>query len=384
VTKPSDVINRDIDVVVMKEQATDPVDTPDTGEKFFYLKDGDIKTKDETGAIDDYKAHDPTPPPAIEAVVWRGNYNAANTYLKNDMVLDEPWLMIANKDTSDRPAPQPNGNAEWLTGYDDSPPFTDVNETTSQLLVGIRITHNTSRYLNALRWWHPVADEDINYNLWMINDAYGANKQVISIATGLSYATTGWKEYPLGNRVMEASTVAEFFLEISNPVASIPTNFTGVWDYKRSDGDPPNGELWHQSVDGGGEMRIPYIDRNSADHEANIRTIRPGDEIEINGTTWVVSSITSLASSIATLQVTPAARTVDGIYNVNFTNFSAVVLPYVRDIDYWSPDPNVLGLWSINGYAGMLGNNNAYNLDVKIQSVLKSSDWDIASSMGAV
>ena len=50
-----------------------------------------------------------------DVVKWYGNW-VSQTYDKHSMVLDGDWLMIANKETEDRAAPQAVGDERW--GYD--------------------------------------------------------------------------------------------------------------------------------------------------------------------------------------------------------------------------------------------------------------------------
>ena len=64
---------------------------------------------------------------------WMGEW-AAGTYQAFDQVRDNGWLMIANKTTSDRAAPQPTGAPYYISGLGDTPAWEPNNVISSCLL----------------------------------------------------------------------------------------------------------------------------------------------------------------------------------------------------------------------------------------------------------
>ena len=60
---------------------------------------------------------------AGDFITWH-NLWQAQTYFKNSMVIDELWVMIANKETTDRAAPQSSGTFTWLTEIPGLPSYT--------------------------------------------------------------------------------------------------------------------------------------------------------------------------------------------------------------------------------------------------------------------
>ena len=101
---------------------------------------------------------------------WRNVWNVG-TYYTHEMVLDSPWLMIANKETVDRPAPQPVGPGGFI--LPDAPAWTTPSFT-GVVQSGFRITNITGLFqISRVRIWIEDTSPNAHYRLAFVDNVSG-------------------------------------------------------------------------------------------------------------------------------------------------------------------------------------------------------------------
>lgn len=301
----------------------------------------------------------------------------AAPYERNDVVVDWPWLMRANKTTSERPAPQPTGPPDWYA-HADIPGWAGNVTSATSLLTGQRYTWAEDRFITSTRFWIPVADPTVNYTMIVVEDPLGLTPTTTVLANNLLPATTGWLEIPTGTVPVVAGAQQDFYM-FSNAVASGAV-FSATWDQKNSNGNPAPGELYH--LNNLAQMRFHYTDKNDNDQTANLQAVTPGATINAGGFEWEVVGIT-LGGTNITYDVQPAVRLSEGERLYQFTSLQTQMIQYSFIQDFYFADPQVTGLFSETGIGDMIENQNAYGVDVRTSPAVVSDDWDtLAYSWG--
>lgn len=313
-------------------------------------------------------------------VNWAGAWNSERTagYQACDMVRDGSWTMIANKATTERPAPQPQGQAVWVSDIPGTPIWTLQSATTSSLMVGQRYILDESAFLLALRMDWAEITPTVQHTLWVMVDPLGAPSSS-KIAGPFVPDATGWVTFPQGAILVRPGLAFDVFM-VSNSIDT-PSSWSGEWDYKRLNGDPLPREIWHQAAGGGAEMRINHIDRNDDNWSTQLEALHVGDKIAGGGGDWEIISTDHQIDHVR-FGVTPAYRVVDGIYIFQFTSYAPQPIAYNRADDHFLSDPAVQGFYSETGYDNIVFDNHAYGVDIEMQEAAVSDDWDLVAQSG--
>ena len=304
---------------------------------------------------------------------WQSPYVVGNDYKKDDLVKDGDWTMIANKDTNDRAAPQPLGPEFNI--YDGASPTTQ--NTAKQVVFGNRYTFDQAAYINGYRLY-AVAGK--TYRIFLVRDPLGTpiiEELALFVAT-----TAGWIAFAIGNLLIGIGAKFDLVAVVYEPDPT-PTVFSGDWNYTtpQNPGIPALGDIIH-STKTLGVMSISSTDDAAGDRYAELATLTIGDIIEGAGQRWSIQSITD-NTTYFNFGVSPAAQgSPIGIQNFNFETVVATPITYMEDPAYWptSPFPAVQGLIAIDdNYGDITVNTNAYGLDIYVQQVEISDDWDLVA-----
>lgn len=292
-------------------------------------------------------------------------------YRRNDMVLDSGWMMVAKRDTEERPAPQPIGQPFWVSGLGDTPGWNTQNATTSIILSGQRYTWNVVGYVVGARAWIP--DTSQQYQMLLIRDPAGIPIQWWG--ERFTPGSTGWRTVNVERHLVESGQVADFFLVAREGSATF-SSFTGFYTYKRTNGNPSSGEIWHQSSGGGNEMRVHHDDKNSVDLELQLESLAVGDTISGGGIDWDITSTDHQGSHVR-FGVTPATRAQEGDYTFTFESIDPATLNYVQIANHYLSVPSVQGLLSTDQTPpGLITpDENAYGVDLQVQEAVLPEDW---------
>ena len=314
-------------------------------------------------------------------LIWTPDYTPNDPVRTNTMVRDETYLMVANKATSDRAAPQASGVREWMTTLGSSPAWSQQQANSNALLVGARITFNEDIFKGDLRWHIPVASPDVVYEIWRVDDPLGVARTEQLRGAWLADEATevgSWITLARGQRVVLAGTVFDLVL-LARSTAS-PSNWSATWQMENKNGNPDSEKAWHQS--GGGELRIHHTAKVGGNQQTNLERLKAGDTLTVNGVQWTITGNNHQSNHVR-LGLVPASRGQEGEFVFQFVEYVATPIDYVQIANHWSGvshsyNITVQGLLSTTDYASIVTNDNCYGLDLAIQGVHMSPDWDVA------
>ncbi len=322
----------------------------------------------------------------IGAMVWRGVWEDRE-YYKNEVVTQDGWLAIANKNTIESPAPQQEGDPINVIEIPGSETFSVSSVSASSLFVGTRYTFPQDAYVRQIRVYIPNANIGFKAEFWIVTDSTTnpSFRQAVGEFTITANDVDKWLEFPIGLTVIQDGTTFDV-VGLYKPAVGA-TSFTYEWDYKRKNGDPSSGEIWHQSGANADQMRVNQNDESDTNRSTDLDNIGPGSDILMvsSGMTWDVLDA-SKSGSVYTFLVDPAERAGEDSSNFTFTYYAPLAISYVVDANHYSTLTNVNGFLSTTGYdpsgSGVTLDNNAYGIDITVQDVLQSEDWDLMAYSG--
>ena len=309
---------------------------------------------------------------------WKGSWQPGS-YTECSQVVDNGWLSIANKTTSDRPQPQPQGSPFWMSGLGDTPAWATPSDTASQIVTGQRITLPTDRLMVGWRASFPVADPSVEYSVYTVEDPLGARIPNVVLSSFVP-TQTGWQTVAIQAALLADGNVYDLLL-VTNAL-STPTQWSADWDYKRkNDSGISDGEIWHHS--NGRDMRVAHIDKDDNDQQTQLEALNPGDKISGGGVEWDILLVTLNADHVL-LEVSPASRAQENTYTFTFTTYGTAPITYERINNHYLSDANIRGFFSSSGYdpATITLDDDCYGIDLQEQNVVLSPDWDIQAFSG--
>jgi len=325
-------------------------------------------------------------------VVWVSPYVPGARYNKNDMVLDGVWTMIANKETTDRAAPQPDGAEDWL--LPDSPAwvsqsFTEENVSATQ------VTGTLDSYLlTGIRVWIPDLSATMQYTLTARNNITGVFEST-NIFTGSDISQVGWAELFVADRFFDAGVDISFQLKTKD-ITTIDARPSLDYVYTDRDQDPPltdpgsgNTNYNRNSID----LRISETDRNSISQATELNTVKAGSTIKVVETADANRSVEFQVNTITQpggYRVYQSILIAEGAagrprntqdVNVNITNYGAAPSPYVELVNLWTPYSGIQGHLKLGSGAEIIS-QTAYGVDLLVTPMSFSPDWDIVAYSG--
>ena len=313
--------------------------------------------------------------PTRSAMVWQREWDpAVLLYSKDDVVRDGSWTMIANTETSQRPAPQPVGNPTAF--YTGASPTRAA--TVKSVTYGTRYQFTTPKLVDRLRAYVVTGND---YVVYLIEDPGGTD--VIREIISFTARQTGWVDLNLAPAVFNANAIFELVVVAQEPDPT-PTIFTGDWNYitPNNASVPASGQVTHadklQS-----QLRVHKTDDGGMDRSADLATIVAGDIIRAQGIRYSVSQVSDQGAYI-NFDVAPAIQGAsDGVTTFTFETVTSSPVTIVDDVDWWLTNGGgqAQGLFAQDGATPVL-DNSAYGIDLYVQDVSVSSDWDVVSYSG--
>jgi len=323
----------------------------------------DIETRDRD--LEDYLSGE------HGAMRWRSNWNSSLRYPPGSVVLDDGWTMVCVEPSgcTERPAPQAIGPELWV--YDGA--IGSGSLLARQLIVGNKYTWINGSYLNGYRV-NVIAGN--NYALYSQVEG-GALVQQFAVEA----VTTGWIEFPITSKLVQAGTVFAVFMTIAEPDPT-PTTWNGDWYYDTppNQSSPGSGVVMHANSTPD-QMWFNKIDNLTGDRTADFATLEVGDVINANGASWSIQNITDQGATIL-FTIAPTVQTApDAVYNFVFETVTPTAITYAVDTDWWptSTFPQTKGLFSDDGIDSVVENDNAYGVDLLIQEATASGQWEAVS-----
>ena len=304
---------------------------------------------------------------------WMGTW-AEGTYEDRQQVIDQGWLAIANKQTEDRPAPQPQGEAAWYYSPDN---MTTEQATAKTIIFGNRYTWPTNGYLNKYRIKVAAGD---HYVVYTVYDPLGV--AAVTVEADFVATTTGWVEFGLPQTIITAGTTFDLIVKVNEPDPT-PTVWVDQWDYDtpNNPAPPASGEIIH--ANSAVTVLSVHYTSQTIDRTADLQALTVGDIIDRNNSSWAIQSISDQGTYI-NFGISPGVQdSPDGVGDVSFETVTATPISYGREVDKWLGDANASGLYIADGaYEDIVPDDNAYGVDLEIQQAYVSPDWDLQSNLG--
>jgi hypothetical protein len=307
---------------------------------------------------------------------WRGQW-ANGTYYVGDQVRDGAWLMIANKETTDRAGVQPSGSPisifEELGGS-----FVIDSQTEDAYFTGNRFTFPDGGFLKAWRWYCPEASGDFEYSVWGVSDEAGS----VQLLAGTTPSAVGWYEYPY-NRFWSPGSTLDLII-VAKQINQTVT-FSSDWVQQNKNGDPVSGEAVFQSNQT--EIRISHLDNAAVDRQTDLEAVTEGATLEFGGYSWTVITKTNNTGFVTYTLAPQQGRPSAGLRTFTFTYGAATAIYFAEDAGL------VAGDFRFEGIEGAVydpsnpptGNDNFYGVDLIMEEAVASDDWDFQAhtSFGA-
>jgi len=305
---------------------------------------------------------------------WKGPW-VQQLYLKGSVVTDGGWLMVANKDTIDKPAPVPTGPAGWRSGEGDAPTWTDeTSVATTQLQYGQRYTSAVNGYITGVRIWIDDIVDTITYSVWIVEDPEGI-QELSLLQAETSYDTTGWHKLNIGTQLFAEGKTFDIVVQKSNHQSE--TTGTEPWDYLLPNNPtvPLAGQVTHANKELN-HLSISNLDANAVDQSTALSAMQPGDKISAAGVEWTIQSSED-NTTYWTFEVTPPVQGSAGTaVDFKFTTYQAFPINYVNIADHYLAIDTVQGFYSSTGYESAILDEDMYGVDIQVQAAYISDDWD--------
>ena len=303
---------------------------------------------------------------------WSGDWLPDTEYHLDDVVLDNGWLAIANKNTFDRPSPQTIIEPVFL--YTGAAPTT--TNVFNQIISGMRYVGLVGRILNitGYRVYTNVGDR---FTITVVEDPLGTPRATVILA--FIATTNGWLELPISDHFVLAGETLDIFATITEP-NPIPVTFTGEWDYvtPQNDDVPATGEILH-STRQADTIRVHKTDFNGGDRSVELLNLVGGDRIEgPSAFVWTVITTTDDGTHVS-YTVTPIVQTAPiGVYDFVFETVPPTAIRNVLDTDFWALTPNISSIRGLGvPYPSATIENHQTSIDIRAGEVTLSPDWDI-------
>jgi hypothetical protein len=313
-------------------------------------------------------------------VRWVQPYATGNAYEKNDMVLDDGWTMIANKDTSERASPQPIGVADWVVDPD-VPGWMEQEPLGTLVVSGNTFTAGIDGYISGYRVYISEIGPETYYR-GAIEIKYPGGDPQSETSETFQPTSIGWIEINSPTRIIPTGTVITALLEHENRASSITE--VASWNYTSSNQDAVvlTGEAHRR-------LSRTYVDFNKVPATpfvpgtVDLDSVVAGTHITTALSDWTVVGISDLGSYYR-YEITGGGNPVDGLVEFSFIIPSAdVPQPYWENVGYWAANPPPSGtgegFLSLSGGANT-GALNAYGTDVLVQPAAISEDWDVVAA----
>lgn len=310
-------------------------------------------------------------------------------YQKNDMVRDGDWTMIANKVTSERPAPQVYGDPVY--GLPETPSWV-TQSSTSVVYSGHVLTFARGGWLKEIRVAVPEVSSNIKYRILVIDETDPANL-ITRVITNPTFEENSWTTAVLGSAIIKSGTILRVLVDSLN--SSGDTLLTGSWAYDgTSNNSAPATYRWNtnnfQSI-----LRIDKTDLDSTDRSSDLlsATIDSTIRLASNATPstyeeyLVIAPPTDQGTHIeyeVSLTSTSGTLSTADVCNLDFTIPIPQPTGYLEIDDYWTlntPDylSSAVGFVWFDGVPQAGNDSNAYAIDLKWQDATVSEDWDLVA-----
>lgn len=330
----------------------------------------------------------------LDRVRWRDPYVFGTEYKKNDMVRDGSWTMIANTDTTERAAPQEDGNPIWTAP--DLPAWQTLSHS-GVVESGMRYENAVPITLIGYEIWVPTVTPDYNYVirtfLYYEDDQSDIRYEAISEPL---LVENNWTTIAVTQSLITAG--AKFGILV-NALNSGSDTVVGPYDWGRGANDnnaaPASGD-WNRN-NNSTTLRIHKVDDNGvnrgADGDGSLEGIIPGSTIQIvnqtdatQSSTYTVSGAPTYDGTVYSFPVTDDGDGVGGEPPVGAITVITITVPLPSPTEYVQVAPNTTGygtgILRFDGVDQPGADANLFGVRILYDTWTASADWDIVSTAG--
>lgn len=321
----------------------------------------------------------------LDRVRWKNVWDNTIVYADNDMVRDGEWTMIANKETTDRPAPQPLGDAGYV--YDGAAPTT--SETVRVVVMGQEYKRlDNAFFVTGYRIFVVAGNR---YEVVLVTDP-GTPDEGVNFVNSFTAETTGWREFSTPQQIVAPKAPFRVLVIAQQPDPA-PVEVTASYNYTKPQilSVPEPGEAIHSNRDPG-IISFHKTDSTGTDRAALLTSLKPGDTITGNPVTrsvlWSVQAVLEQGAYV-NVYVAPTVQEADsGLLPFVFSTITPQPVTFMRDTNWWlanTPEGGVIsGLYvEDESYSDVVADQNAYGVDLLVQDAYVSPDWDLVAVSSA-
>lgn len=341
------------------------------GDLYLCTSGGTFKSIAESSANWEILVHVPKPG-FTPYMYWQGKWDSQRTYAKGYVVIDDGYLMVANKETNDPAAPVRIGDPFYAYAGTISE---DV-QSAKQVIFGNRYTFGTTGYLSGYRIYTVLGNV---YRVFTID----GNGRISELASFTATAT-GWADFPVSAVFIVPGLSFDLVAVVQEP-DDTPVTVTANYNYQtpQNPAVPAAGAMQH-SRGQPDVIDISYEDSDGTDRTSIIQGLSIGDVIDGAGQRWAIQANID-QGGYASISVTPSLTgSPIGIQAFNFETKATTPITYGFDTDYWLSNPpgngSAQGLLGIDQeYVDITPDDTAYGVDIQVQPATVSEDWDFMS-----
>lgn len=325
-------------------------------------------------------------------VIINGGQWAEGEYQKNIQVRDGLWTMLSNKVTSDRAAPQEIGSPMW--SIDEDTPF-NTGQYTGIIKATQTYTMKKDVVLKELVAKMPN---------WTLNDTttkitVSIGNDVIPISNPILSSDGEWVTIRATSKTVLEGTVVSVDFVMYHSNAS--QNISGGWTSNIGTGVPVNQTYNISSVSTGGTLVIDHTDLDGDERTSELRGVAVGSIITLSETSDSARSTTVRTTSVDTTSTSVySTYTYDlvdtgskGSIRDALTTTVSIDVPIVVNTDYsvfpggYAVQPALTDVTTALAYDGIdqgAPTDTAYGLNLLVQEINASEDWDTIAYLGEV
>ena len=310
----------------------------------------------------------------LGGVQWRGTYDQT-THYRDDMSIQDDWLMIANTTTDDPPAPQSIG--EPFNIYD-SDNLATQSQSAKSIITGQRYVATAGSFLTGYRVYTVIGN---TYSIYLVLEPT-TTKQIRELIR-FTATSAGWQSFNLSGIIGEALEVDVIALIFEPDPAPTVTNANYNYVITVNNTIPATGQITHSNKTLNA-LFVHKTDNDTTDRSALLASLTAGDIVGVGDIRWSIQSTVDNGTYYV-IYVSPATQWgTQGVQQFGFEQVAAVPITYHDDVDYWLSNPNISGVISLTGdYDTATINNTQYGIDLEVQRATISPDWDFMAYSGS-
>jgi len=324
-----------------------------------------------------------------QTLIWGGSFADNTTYGKNTLVTDGDWLMVANKSTSSKAAPQTTAIEEFDITDGVAVPIASSN--TGAVRGGQEYTMSQGGWIRKLEVNVPEITANTHYRL-RVGDITTPAAPVWQNIVLPALSSGSWVEVELATHLYPSGAVISVVLD------ALTYSSTGTWNHLwgfggiAESGAPTSGDWTRQALQN--VIRVHDTDDGATDRSANLGLVIAGSTIKIENNSdatqyweYYVTKVTDQTTHFEFEVVLIATGTTGGVPDaatckVTATNPTPLATKYYKFTSHWvANEPSwatAEGNLRLSGVDQASQADHAFGVRIEMQPALVSPDWDLA------